>query len=76
VLVRGVLAVIFGLSAWFAPASALLALLCVFGFYAITDGVAALVLLWTIGWFSLVLGIVYVVGAFRLRRAAGAATEL
>jgi uncharacterized membrane protein HdeD (DUF308 family) len=172
VLVRGVLAVIFGLYALFAPASALLALVFVYGFYAIMDGVAALilgvrnrrnshwgwhvvqgvvsllaglvalfwpgptvlalvliigvwsivrgaaeiveavtarrmgssswgwllaggvvgilfgivliafpgagalVLLWTIGWFALVLGVVYIVGAFRLRRAAKAATEL
>ena len=43
VLLRGVLAVLFGLYALFAPASALLALVFVFGFYAIMDGVAALV---------------------------------
>lgn len=43
VLLRGVLAVIFGLIALFAPASALLALVLVFGLYAIMDGVAALV---------------------------------
>ena len=43
VLLRGVLAVIFGLYALFAPASALLALVFVYGFYAIMDGVAALV---------------------------------
>jgi len=43
VLIRGVLAVVFGLYALFAPASALLALVFVFGFYAIMDGVAALV---------------------------------
>ena len=42
VLLRGVLAVIFGLYALFAPASALLALVFVYGFYAIMDGVAAL----------------------------------
>ncbi len=42
VLLRGVLAVIFGLYALFAPASALLALVYVYGFYAIMDGVAAL----------------------------------
>src|SRR6185312_16092042 len=44
VLIRGVLAVVFGLYALFAPASALLALVFVFGFYAIMDGVAALAL--------------------------------
>jgi uncharacterized membrane protein HdeD (DUF308 family) len=43
VLLRGVLAVIFGLYALFAPASALLTLVYVYGFYAIMDGVAALV---------------------------------
>ena len=42
VLLRGVLAVVFGLYALFAPASALLALVFVYGFYAIFDGVAAL----------------------------------
>jgi uncharacterized membrane protein HdeD (DUF308 family) len=44
VLIRGVLAAVFGLYALFAPESALLALVFVFGFYAIMDGVAALVL--------------------------------
>src|SRR5690349_10869747 len=44
VLIRGVLAVIFGLYALFAPAAALLALVFVYGFYAIMDGVAALAL--------------------------------
>jgi len=43
VLLRGVLAVIFGLYALFAPETALLALVLVYGFYAIMDGVAALV---------------------------------
>ena len=43
-LLRGVLAVIFGLYAVVSPASALVALVYVFGFYAIMDGVAALVL--------------------------------
>ena len=43
VLIRGVLAVLFGLFAFFQPATALLALVFVFGFYAIMDGVAALV---------------------------------
>lgn len=44
VLLRGVLAVVFGLYALFSPASALLALVFVFGFYAIMDGVTAVVL--------------------------------
>jgi uncharacterized membrane protein HdeD (DUF308 family) len=43
VLLRGVLAVIFGLFALFAPETALLTLVYVYGFYAIMDGVAALV---------------------------------
>ena len=43
VLLRGVLAVIFGLYALFQPETALLALIFVYGFYAIFDGVAALV---------------------------------
>lgn len=43
-LLRGVLAVIFGLYALFSPQSALLALVFVYGFYAIMDGVTALVL--------------------------------
>jgi uncharacterized membrane protein HdeD (DUF308 family) len=46
VLLRGVLAVVFGLYALFAPASALLALIFVFGFYAIIDGVTALAMGW------------------------------
>jgi uncharacterized membrane protein HdeD (DUF308 family) len=44
VLIRGLLAVVFGLYALFAPGSALLALVFVYGFYAIMDGVAALAL--------------------------------
>jgi uncharacterized membrane protein HdeD (DUF308 family) len=44
ILLRGVLAVVFGLYAMIAPASALLALVFVYGFYAIMDGVAALAL--------------------------------
>lgn len=43
VLIRGVLAVVFGLYALFSPAAALLALIFVYGFYAIFDGVTALV---------------------------------
>lgn len=43
VLIRGVLAVLFGFYALFAPAAALLTLVYVFGFYAIMDGVAAIV---------------------------------
>jgi len=43
VLLRGVLAVLFGLFALFAPGTALLALVYVFGAYAILDGVAAVV---------------------------------
>jgi uncharacterized membrane protein HdeD (DUF308 family) len=42
VLIRGVLAVLFGLYALFSPAAALLALVFVYGFYAIMDGVVAL----------------------------------
>lgn len=43
-LLRGVLAVAFGVYALFSPGSALLALVYVFGFYAVMDGVAAIVL--------------------------------
>jgi uncharacterized membrane protein HdeD (DUF308 family) len=43
-LLRGVLAAIFGLYALFSPGSALLALVYVFGFYALMDGVTAIVL--------------------------------
>jgi uncharacterized membrane protein HdeD (DUF308 family) len=43
-LLRGVLAVVFGLYALFSPVSALLALVYVYGFYALMDGVAAIVL--------------------------------
>jgi uncharacterized membrane protein HdeD (DUF308 family) len=43
-LLRGVLAVVFGLYALFSPESALLALVYVFGFYALMDGVTAIVL--------------------------------
>jgi uncharacterized membrane protein HdeD (DUF308 family) len=43
VLLRGILAILFGLFALFAPGSALLALVFVFGAYAILDGVTALV---------------------------------
>jgi uncharacterized membrane protein HdeD (DUF308 family) len=43
VLVRGVLAVLFGLFALFSPGSALLALVYVFGAYAVLDGITAVV---------------------------------
>lgn len=44
VLLRGVLAVVFGLYALFSPQSALLALVFVYGFYALVDGLVAIVL--------------------------------
>lgn len=44
VLLRGILAILFGLFALFAPGTALLALVFVFGAYAILDGVTAIVL--------------------------------
>ncbi|MFC4947340.1 HdeD family acid-resistance protein [Pseudonocardia sp. GCM10023141] len=44
VLVRGVLAILFGLIALFSPGTALLALVILFGVYAIIDGVMAIVL--------------------------------
>ena len=43
VLLRGILAILFGLFALFAPGTALLALVFVFAAYAILDGIAALV---------------------------------
>lgn len=43
VLLRGILAILFGLFALFTPGTALLALVFVFGAYAILDGVTALV---------------------------------
>jgi len=43
VLLRGVLAVLFGLFALFAPGTALLALVFVFGAYALLDGITAVV---------------------------------
>ena len=43
VLVRGILAILFGLFALFAPGGALLFLVFLFGIYAILDGVTALV---------------------------------
>ena len=43
-LVRGILSILFGVFALAAPASALLALVLVFGFYAVLDGVMAVVL--------------------------------
>ncbi len=43
VLLRGILAILFGLFALFAPGTALLALVFVFAAYAILDGVTALV---------------------------------
>jgi uncharacterized membrane protein HdeD (DUF308 family) len=43
VLLRGVLAVLFGLFALFAPGATLLALVYVFGAYAVLDGVTAVV---------------------------------
>ena len=42
VLLRGILAILFGLFALFAPGTALLALVFVFGAYAILDGITAL----------------------------------
>lgn len=44
VLIRGVLAIVFGLIALFSPGSALTALVLVFGVYAILDGIMAVVL--------------------------------
>ncbi|MFC5997067.1 HdeD family acid-resistance protein [Pseudonocardia hispaniensis] len=44
ILLRGVLAVAFGLFALFAPGTALLALVIVFGAYAVVDGITAIVL--------------------------------
>jgi uncharacterized membrane protein HdeD (DUF308 family) len=44
VLLRGILAILFGLFALFAPGTALLALVFVFGAYAILDGATALAL--------------------------------
>jgi uncharacterized membrane protein HdeD (DUF308 family) len=41
VLIRGILAVLFGLFALFAPGSTLLALVLVFGVYAVLDGITA-----------------------------------
>ena len=43
VLLRGILAILFGLFALFAPGTALLALVFVFGAYAILDGITAIV---------------------------------
>jgi uncharacterized membrane protein HdeD (DUF308 family) len=43
VLLRGILAVLFGLFALFSPATALLALVFVFGAYAVLDGITAVV---------------------------------
>lgn len=43
VLIRGALAIIFGLIALFSPGSALVALVVVFGVYAILDGITAVV---------------------------------
>jgi uncharacterized membrane protein HdeD (DUF308 family) len=43
VLLRGILAILFGLFALFAPGVALLALVFVFGAYAILDGITAIV---------------------------------
>jgi uncharacterized membrane protein HdeD (DUF308 family) len=43
VLIRGILAILFGLFALFAPGTALLALVLVFGAYAIIDGITAII---------------------------------
>jgi uncharacterized membrane protein HdeD (DUF308 family) len=43
VLIRGILAILFGLFALFAPRTALLALVFVFGAYAIIDGITAII---------------------------------
>jgi uncharacterized membrane protein HdeD (DUF308 family) len=43
-LVRGILSILFGVFALAAPGSALLALVIVFGFYAVLDGITAIVL--------------------------------
>ena len=43
VLIRGILAILFGLFALFAPGTALLALVFVFGAYAIIDGITAII---------------------------------
>lgn len=42
-LIRGILAVIFGVATWFFPATAFLSLVIVFGAFALVDGVFAIV---------------------------------
>ena len=44
VLVRGIFAVILGLYALFSPGSTVIALIIIFGFYAIFDGISAIVM--------------------------------
>jgi uncharacterized membrane protein HdeD (DUF308 family) len=46
-LIRGVLAVIFGVATWFFPATAFLSLVIVFGAFALVDGIFAIVLAFT-----------------------------
>ncbi|WP_347134797.1 DUF308 domain-containing protein, partial [Staphylococcus aureus] len=44
VLIRGIFAVILGLYALFSPGATIIALVIVFGFYAIIDGISAVVI--------------------------------
>ncbi|MBQ1442780.1 MAG: HdeD family acid-resistance protein [Renibacterium sp.] len=44
VLLRGIFAVFLGLYAWFSPGTTIIVLIIVFGFYAIVDGISAVVI--------------------------------
>lgn len=65
-LLRGVLAVIFGLIALFAPGLALASLVLVFGFYAIADGISSIGYAWMHRqrdrwWVGLITGIISII---------------
>lgn len=47
-IVRGIASIVFGVLTWLLPLTALAALVLVFGFYAIVDGVTILALAWRI----------------------------
>lgn len=42
-LIRGIIAILFGLAAWFFPAAAFLSLVLVFGVFALLDGILAII---------------------------------
>ena len=65
-LIRGILAVLFGLMAFAWPALTLVTLVLLYGAYAFVDGLTAVWVV-VIGAFALMFGVMMIVLAFRVR---------